>query len=104
MPAPKTHNSNVPLEMAEPQGGGLKGWWRRVCQQKLVGWSPRPSLASVLGFYATVSCLLLALGEQPQRSLRCPLQQPWAHPACSNPPTPPTHTHSPAHPHLLAQN
>jgi len=27
-----------------------------------VGWSPRPSLASVLGFYATVSCLLLALG------------------------------------------
>mmetsp|Transcript_29113 Transcript_29113/g.52044 ORF Transcript_29113/g.52044 Transcript_29113/m.52044 type:complete len:367 (-) Transcript_29113:147-1247(-) len=58
----KTQNSSSVIDVAESRGGGVGGWWRRVRQQKLVGWAPRPSLASVLGYYASVSCLLLALG------------------------------------------
>ena len=34
----------------------------RVCQQKMHGWAPRPSIATVLCYYIAASSLLLALG------------------------------------------
>mmetsp|Transcript_8137 Transcript_8137/g.23357 ORF Transcript_8137/g.23357 Transcript_8137/m.23357 type:complete len:368 (-) Transcript_8137:256-1359(-) len=60
----KTVNSKaVPLSTEPPEsGGGITGWWQRVCQQKLAGWSPRPSAHTILGYYTVVSCLLLGLG------------------------------------------
>lgn len=61
----KTSNSNAPraLSVAPEKGGGVKGWWMRACQQRSSGWTPRPNIGTVLGYYIAVSTLLLALGE-----------------------------------------
>ena len=62
MPSDKgSEGSQFPV-LAPENGGGVKGWWMRVCQQKMHGWAPRPSIASVLCYYIAASSLLLALG------------------------------------------
>jgi len=46
----------------------------RVCQQKMHGWAPRPSVATVLCYYIAASSLLLALGGL-QFSLKSSVKQ-----------------------------
>eukprot|EP00951_Prasinocladus_malaysianus_P011471 scaffold84672_cov50-Prasinocladus_malaysianus.AAC.2 len=46
---------------APPRGGGIKGWWKRVCQQRLTGWTPKHSIFTVLSYYMVATCVMLAL-------------------------------------------